>query len=127
MLQFRKSVPKPAPGAGSPKGKSTNATLIYADDVIGGYMFDETGVRFTSNLLLKANATCHRIYMTDVTQKVTATTEGDPDAEGFIKKFEGMQPGDQIELTEFLEQTLGQGFIILYDADCGSNIVVSNL
>lgn len=122
MTQFRKSVPKPAPGAGSPKGKSPNATIIYADDVIGGFIFDETGVRITSNILLKVDAKFHRIYMTDVTQKVTATTEGDPDAEGFIKKFEGMHPGDQIELTEFLEKTLGQGFIILYDADCGSNM-----
>ena len=124
MSVFRKSVVKPAPGAGAPKGKNPNATVVWVEDLIKE-MFpnpNENGVMLVGNIPLKQNARMERIYMTDVTHKVTHKQEGDADAEGFMKAYEGSHPGDELEINEFIQNSLGEPFIIIYDVDCNTGL-----
>jgi hypothetical protein len=123
-MSLRLSVAKPAPGAGSPKGKEANATLVYVNDLVKE-MFpnaNENGVKLVGNIVLKAGARMQRIYMTDSTQKASHKYEGDPDAGGFMKQYEGSHPGDELEINEFVQNSIEEPFIIIYDVDCNSNM-----
>lgn len=124
MSNLRLSVAKPAPGAGSPKGKEANATLVYVNDLVKE-MFpnaNENGVKLVGNIVLIAGARMQRIYMTDSTQKASHKYEGDPDAGGFMKQYEGSHPGDELEINEFVQNSIEEPFIIIYDVDCNSNM-----
>lgn len=122
MTYTRKSVARPAPGAGAPKPKNAMVTIVYADDVLNFPGSDENGVKMLGNLVLKAGAKMHQLYETDDSQKASHSIEGESDTEGFLKKFEGSHPGDGIEINEFVQNTIGQGILILYSVECGSNV-----
>jgi len=122
MTTFRKGVPKPTlVGAGAPNPKKGAVNIIYADDVDYFPPRDENGILMVGNIVLKANAKVYTVYHTPTTQKGSHTTEGDEDAEQIKQKFEGSVPGDELEVNEFEQNALGQGFIILYGTSCGSN------
>jgi hypothetical protein len=53
-------------------------------------------------------------------QKFSHALDGDADAEGFLKKVEASHPGDSLEANEFLQNSIGEPFIILYPVDCDS-------
>ena len=65
MTNFRKSVARPAPGAGAPKGKNANATVVYVDDILTFPQPDANGVLLVGNIVLKDGAKMERIYLTD--------------------------------------------------------------
>lgn len=121
MNTFRRSVPKPAPGAGTPKGKNANVTAIHKNDILFFPPTNEFGVLLLGNIVLKAGATMHRVYMTDDTQKITHEYEGDADMGGYKKKVEGMHPGDEIEINEYIQNNNEEPFILIYDLDCNTN------
>lgn len=119
---FRKSVPKPTNvGAGAPNPKKGDVTIVFADDILSYPERDANGVKMLGNIVLKAGAKMHKLYETPTSQKASHTIEGDEDAEQFKLKFEGMHPGDSLEINEFVQNVLGQGLIIIYGTSCGSN------
>lgn len=120
MNAYRKSVGRPAPGAGAPKPKNSLVTVVYAEDIASFPISDENGVKTLGNIVLKTGAKMHTLYETDDSQKASHTIEGDADAEGFLKKFEGSHPGDSLEINEFVQNSIGQGMIVIYSAECGS-------
>ncbi len=121
MTQFRKSVPAPSQGAGAPRPKSALVTIVHTADILVFPPSDLNGVLMIGNIILKQGAVMHRVYETDDSQKASHSIEGDADAEGFMKKFEGSHPGDSLEISEFVQNTIGQGVIIIYPTDCGAN------
>lgn len=121
MTTFRKSVPKPAVvGAGAPNPKKGEVSVIYADDILSFPGRDANGVKMVGNIVLKPGAKVHKLYATPTSQKASHTIEGDEDAEQFKLKFEGTHPGDSLEVNEWVQNALGQGFIIIYGTSCGS-------
>ena len=122
MTNFRKSVPAPTiVGAGAPTPKNGLVTIMYSDDVLTFPLRDTNGVVMLGNIVLKANAKMYQLYLTPSTQKGSHEIEGDEDMEGFIKKFEGQHPGDSLEVNEFVQNGLGEGFIVLYGVGCGDS------
>ncbi len=121
MTNFRKSVAKPALGAGAAKPKKGDVRLIYADDILSFPEVDATGVQLVGNIVLKQGAKVHKLYLTPTSQKASHTIEGDEDAENIKKKVEASHPGDEVEIAEFVQGTLGEGVIILLPRDCGAN------
>lgn len=121
MALFRKSVARPEPGSGAPKPKDGMATVVYAADILSFPPSDENGVRMQGNITMKPGFKFHQLYLTDESQKASHSIDGEADAEGFLKKFEGSHPGDSAEVNEFEQNTIGQGVIIIYPTDCGAN------
>ena len=121
MTNFRKSVPRPAPGAGAPKGKNGNVTVVYVDDILSFPGTDPNGVKLIGNIVLKAGAKMEKIYITDSTQKASHKYEGDPDAGGMLKMLEGSHPGDELQINEFIQNNIEVPVILIYDLDCGTN------
>lgn len=118
MSNFRKSVPKPAPGSGAPKPKNGIVKLVYAADITTFPPSDANGVKMEGNIVLKPGAKVQTLYLTDDTQKLSHSTEGDADAEGFLKKAEASHPGDSLEINEFAQNTIGEGLILFVDTEC---------
>ena len=118
MANFRKSVPKPAPGSGAPKPKNGIVKVVYAADISVFPPSDSNGVKMEGNIALKAGAKVETLYLTDDTQKLSHSTEGDADAEGFLKKAEASHPGDSLEINEFVQNTIGEGVILFVDIEC---------
>ncbi len=122
MTHFRKSVARPVKsGAGAPTPKKGLVTVIYTDDVLDFPVRDANGVKMIGNIVLKPGAVMHTLYNTPSSQKASYGFEGDEDKEGFLPKFEGMHPGDEIEINEFVQNSLGTPYIIIYGLGCGTN------
>ena len=122
MSVYRKSVPKPAKaGAGAPSPKNGKITVIYADDILSFPERDAGGVKLIGNIVLKAGAIMHSLYMTPTSQKLNDEISGDEDMEAFTKKAEGIHPGKEIDIREFRANALGVGFVVIFGAGCGSN------
>ena len=122
MSVYRKSVPKPAKaGAGAPSPKNGKITVIYADDILSFPERDAGGVKLVGNIVLKAGAIMHSLYMTPTSQKLNDEISGDEDMEAFTKKAEGIHPGKEIDIREFRANALGVGFVVIFGAGCGSN------
>lgn len=122
MSNFRKSVPAPTiVGAGAPTPKKGLVNVIYIDDILTYPFRDSGNVRMLGNLILKAAAVVHTLYLTPSSQKASFEIEGDEDNEGFMKKFEAQHPGNSIEYNEFLQNGLGKGFVVVYGAGCGDS------
>lgn len=122
MGELRLAVPKPSKaGAGAPTPKYGLATLIYVEDILNFPLRDAKGVLMVGNIVLVANAVMHTIYLTPSSQKLSYTVEGDEDMEGFLPKAEGTVPGSVIETHEFVQNALGQGFVLIFGKGCGDN------
>jgi hypothetical protein len=122
MSGYRKSVPKPAKaGAGAPSPKNGKITIIYADDILSFPERDAGGVKLLGNIVLKAGAKMHYLYMTPTSQKLNDEISGDEDMEAFVKKAEGIHPGQELDIREFRANALGVGFVVIFGAGCGSN------
>jgi len=122
MTTFRKSVPAPTQvGAGAPTPKKGLVTIMHSADVLTFPVRDANGVVMLGNIVLKAGAKMLQLYLTSSTQKGSHEIEGDEDMEGFIKKFEGQHPGDSLEVNEFVQNSLGEGFIVIYGIGCGNS------
>lgn len=120
MSNLRISVPRPAAGAGAPKGKDQYVTVVYVDDIIGFPLTNERGVLLQGNIVLKPGAIMEKIYETDESQKASHKFEGDADAGGFLKMFEGTHPGDELEINEFVQNNIEVPVILIYPVDCNT-------
>jgi len=121
MTVIRKSVPRPTGvgvGTPSPKGE---VTVIFAADVLTFPSRDANGVKMLGNVVLLTGAQMYKIYASPKSQKASFETNGDEDNEGFVVKFEGSHPGDSLDYNEFVQNTLGQGVILIYGKGCGDN------
>ena len=124
MRTYRKSVPKPTiVGAGTAKAKKGLITVIYADDVVPSSWpsRDANGVNMVGNIILKAGATMHQLYLSQKTQKLSDEITGEEDMEAFDKKCEGVHPGNSLDIREFRANSLGVGLILIFDENCGAN------
>ncbi|WP_372744290.1 hypothetical protein [Lutibacter sp.] len=122
MTNFRKSVPAPTTvGAGAPTPKKGLVTIIHSNDVLAFPLRDANGVKMLGNIVLLAGAKMHQLYLTSSSQKGSHEIEGEEDMEGFVKKFEGTHPGDSLEVNEFVQNALGEGFIVIYGIGCGNS------
>lgn len=122
MTTFRKSVPAPTQvGAGAPTPKKGLVTIMHSADVLTFPVRDANGVVMLGNIVLKAGAKMLQLYLTSSTQKGSHEIEGDEDQEGFVKKFEGQHPGDSLEVNEFVQNSLGEGYIVIYGIGCGNS------
>lgn len=122
MGNLRKSAPRPtgvAPGA--PTAKGGELTVIYADDILVFPGRNAGGVVMVGNIVLKAWAVMEKLYLTPSSQKASYAVDGDEDSEGFMPKIEGTHPGDEIEINEFAQNSLGTPFVIVYGLGCGTN------
>jgi len=117
---FRQSVPKPAALSGAPSAKKGEVTVIWVDDILSFPGRDANGIRMMGNIVLKAGFRFHKIYITPSTQKATYSIEGEEDQEGFMSKFEGTHSSNALEMREFAANAPGQGFVLVYGANCGA-------
>lgn len=122
-MNFRKSVLRPAPGAGAPSGKSQYVTIVYVDDIDYFPPSDTNGgVMLQGNIVLKPGAKMEKIYQTPESQKASHKFEGESDSEGFLKSFEGTHPGDELEINEFVQNNIGVPVILIYPKDCNTGL-----
>jgi hypothetical protein len=117
-MAIRKSVPRPAPGSGAPRGKNPILKFFYVSDIVSLPNSDSTGVRTVGNIVMKEGTAPIDFYATDDMQKFSHSIDGEADAEGFLKKIEASHPGDSVDVNEFMQKSLGEGFIVLYPNDC---------
>ena len=125
MAYIRTSVP--APGGispGSPTPKNANVTIIFADDVLSTPSRNDGGILMQGNFVLKPGATMYQIYMTAKKQKPGFESEGDVDELVINQKFEGMYPGNSLEIKEFVQNTIGKDLIIMYGTCTGKKYEV---
>lgn len=113
----RVSIPKKS---GTPRPKSSLITLIPFNDILTWPERTEDNLDVTGNITLKADAKAINLYATASTISRNDSTEGDPDAEGFIQNLVFDHPGNSKEFETFVQKFLGEPFIVITD-ECGDN------
>ena len=112
---IRKSVPVASGiSPGSPTPKNANVTIIFADDVLSSPKRDDGNIRMEGNYVLKNDAKMLQVYMTAKKQKPGFEGDGDVDELVITQKFEGMYPGNSLEIKEFIQNTIGKDVIVMY-------------
>ncbi len=120
-MYIRQNVVKPtgkSPAASAPK--EPNIVLVAVDDILSWPMRDSKGVRHVGNFVLKAGAKMIEVYMTPSKSKASYESEGDEDAVSFKQKFEGEHPGNELEIAEFVQNSVGVNWVIIYGS-CSDN------
>lgn len=120
-MYVRQSVVKPtgkSPGASAPK--EPNVVLVAVDDILTWPMRDAKGVRCVGSFVLKPNAKMIEVYMTPSKSKASFESEGDEDAVSFKQKYEGEHPGNELEIAEFVQNSVGVNWVIIYGS-CSDN------
>lgn len=107
------SIPKAKGNPGAPEPKSPNIIFINTRDIDTFPSRDEKGVLITEDLTLKASEKAISLYATPSTINRWDTSEGDPDAKGWIQNLTFDHPGDELEFNEFLQNAIGEDFIII--------------
>lgn len=101
-----------APGASMPK--SPNVTIILTDDLLATPERNSFGVKMEGNFVFKNGTAPITCYMTASKQAPSFEGDGDEDSISVKHKFEGMHPGDAIEINELVQGLLGQNVMIIY-------------
>lgn len=115
MYQFRdvpKDTGKKSPGAPIPK--DPNVTIIRTEDIVSSPVRDSKGVKMEGNFVLKAGANVAKVYMTPSKITPSFENEGDEDSISVSHNFEGMHPGDALEINEFVQNLISQNVILIY-------------
>jgi len=122
MTYIPTSVLKPrghkSPGASAPK--EPNVTIVDVDDIAAFPQRNGKGVLMEGSFVMKPNANMIQVYMTPSKSKGTYESEGDEDAQQFKHKFEGEHPGNELEISEFVQNFTGRNVIIIYGS-CSDN------
>lgn len=108
-----KNITKTESGAARPP--KSNVTFIRAIDVAGNITRDSNGVRILGNVTPKPGAKMFSVYLTPTRQEHNYASEGEEDQEAVRQTFIGWAPGDSLELSEFIQNSLGVGYIIIAD------------
>jgi hypothetical protein len=117
----RVNVVKPqgkSPGAAAPK--EPNVTIVATDDIATWPARDLKGVNHTGNFTMKPGARMIQFYMTPSSIKAPVDSEGDEDAVAFKHKFEGEAPGNDLDLSEAVQNWVGVNCIIIHGS-CSDN------
>ena len=115
MTYIRKNVVKPlgkSPGAAAPK--EPNVTIVAVDDILTWPLRDDKGVNMLGSFVMKDNAKMISVYMTPSKIKATFESDGDEDSVSIMQKFEAESPGNELELSEFVQNWIGVNSIIIY-------------
>lgn len=115
------SVPKKRGPVGAPRPKNPTLLLFNTRDVVADPARDDKGVLVTGDLELKPDAVGIAIYATPSTISRGKTIEGEEDAEGIVDTLTFAHPGNSLEVDEFIQNNLGEGFIIL-SRECGDGL-----
>lgn len=114
------SVPRKSNNAGRATGKKGYIVLFRWDDV-ATFTKDAKGVRVTAFSFAESKKPI-AMYTTQSTINIYDTTEGDPDARGFIHHVDFEHPGSEVEFKEFLNNNVNEnlGAIVINCAgeDC---------
>jgi hypothetical protein len=114
------SVPKKSANAGRATGKKSFIVIFRWDD-IAQYKRDEKGV-LVSQFAFKAGKKPIAIYATNSTINSYHTSEGDPDAKGFIQHVDFEHPGSELESEEFFENNINENLgAIVINCDTAAN------
>jgi hypothetical protein len=119
------SVKKVTNNAGRPTAFKNEIIFFDWDDVLTLPARDEKGVKITGNLAMKSGKTAFTIYAIPKTVKAYQTSEGDPDKKGFIQNLEFEHPGDELAISEFLENKINEnmGAIVQKADGTGKRII----
>jgi hypothetical protein len=115
------SIPKIKTGAGAPVPKEPNVIFILASDV--ATMPSKNGVVSTSDLQLKDGKKGYAVYLTPKSINRFDSSEGETSDEmgGFLSNFAGNRPGDDEHFSNWIQENLNEGFLIL-SKECGDNL-----
>lgn len=103
MTYVKVSVPKPGLNKGTGGDKKDTITLFDFDDVATMPARDDNGIVIEDDIVMNDNAYMITLYATKESIKVSQTTEGDEDAEGFMHTLEFSHPGSEDDIEEFLQ------------------------
>ena len=118
MAYVNASVPKKRGPVGAPRPKNPTIILINTRDVVEDPERDDKGVLISDDIELKPGATAIGIYATSSSISRAKTIEGDEDAEGIVDTLTFAHPGSSLEIDEFIQNNLGEGFIAI-TRECG--------
>lgn len=104
---------------GAPRGKSPNISIIFTDDIATEPVRNAGGVVLEGNFTFKEGKGPIKCYMTASKQAPTVSGEGEEDSISLLHKFEGMHPGDSLEIEELIQNLIGQNVILIYGS-CNS-------
>lgn len=112
MAYTRKSIVKTSGGAAAPK--NPNVTIVACDDIQTFPQRDGGKVNMLGNFVMKPGARMHQVYMTASKIKAPYETDGDEDAQSIKQSFEGEHPGNDLEISEFVQNWIGVNVIIIH-------------
>lgn len=121
MAYVNASVPKKRGPVGAPAPKNPTIILINTRDVVADPARDDKGVLVAGDIELKPEATAIGIYATSSSISRGKTIEGDEDAEGITDTLTFAHPGGSLEIDEFIQNNLGEGFLII-TRECGDGL-----
>lgn len=112
------SIPKIKVGAGAPTPKEPNVIFILASDV--ATMATKDGVVSTGDITLKEGKKAYAVYLTPKSINRFDSSDGETSDEmgGWISNFAANRPGDDEHFSNWLEENLNEGFLIL-SKECG--------
>lgn len=114
MTYIKVSIPKKSGGSpGAPLPKHPTIVLVNVRDILTFPETDANGVKISGDLTLKVGATAQGIYATPSSISRGTTSEGDPDAEGFIQNLVFDHPGNTLEIDEFTQNNIAEDFVII--------------
>jgi len=108
-----------SPGAATPK--APNVTIILTDDLVSTPDRNAGGVLMEGNFVFKPGTGPLQCYMTASKQAPSFEGEGEEDSISVKHKFDGMHPGDALEINELVQGLMGQNVIIIYGS-CSNTI-----
>lgn len=112
MAYTRKSIVKTQSGAGAPK--NPNVTIIAIDDIQTFPPRDGGNVKMVGNFVLKPGARTYEVYVTPSSIKAPVEPEGAEDSQSFKPMFEGTHPGNDLDISEFVQNWTGVNVVVVY-------------
>jgi hypothetical protein len=106
---------------GAAQAKDPNVTLIRVDDLQSEPVRNSKGVKLEGNYVFKAGKRAAKVYLTPSKMTPSTENEGDEDSISMKHMFEGMHPGDSLEINEFIQNNLGKNLILVY-GNCKDNV-----
>lgn len=108
-----------SPGASI--AKDPNIALIRVDDILTYPVRNSKGVLMEGNFTLKPGAQVAKVYVTPSKMTPSVENEGDEDSISLKHMFEGMHPGDALEINEFIQNNISKNLILVYGT-CRDNV-----
>jgi hypothetical protein len=118
MTYTKANVLKPGDNKGAGGNKKDTIILVDMNDIQIFPDRDANGVVITNNLVLNIGAYMIKLYTTVTTVVGGDSSEGDPDAEGFVHNLVFDHPGSSIAIREFKANWIFRNMVALVQK-CG--------